>query len=263
MRPRRRQRNFSKALIQGTAASGNQLLFKVGSALFSQSIELAARRLIGVPQRLPQSMPYGFASAPSVSPRVLAHADSHAADTGVVAASDWTNDGTRLIWKRFGGPTNNDVMVVLLSGTPGIAPVVNSAASENTGKLSPDGRWLAVSSDESGRDEVYIQPFPQGGRRWQVSRAGGLFPRWRADGRELFFFAGGDLSAAELLLSDHPRVGAVTVLFSFKRRPANVNDYPYAVTPDGQRFLVNVRSDEPPTVSILINGQAALAREQR
>jgi Tol biopolymer transport system component len=165
------------------------------------------------------------------------------ADTGVVAVSDWTNDGTRLIWKRFGGPTNDDVMVVSLSGAAGIASVVSSAASENAGKLSPDGRWLAFSSDESGRDEVYIQPFPQGGRRWQVSRAGGTFPRWRADGRELFFYTRGDLSAAELTLSDHPRVGAVTTLFSFTRRPANVNDYPYAVTPDGQRFLVNVRSD--------------------
>lgn len=359
---------LDKALIQGTAASGNQLLFKVGSALFSQSIELAAKRLTGVPQRVPQRMPYGFASAPSASSRVLAQADSHTADTelqwrdrkgqrlgvataggsladpelspngdrmiyashdlvrergeivlmdvsdghasvvassdgvlahpiwspdgreiaymafqkdgagvyrlrlnstsspervigadtGVVAVSDWTNDGTRLIWKRFGGPTNDDVMVVSLSGAAGIAPVVSSAASENAGKLSPDGRWLAFSSDESGRDEVYIQPFPQGGRRWQVSRAGGTFPRWRADGRELFFYTRGDLSAAELTLSDNPRVGAVTTLFSFTRRPANVNDYPYAVTPDGQRFLVNVRSDQPPTVSILVNWQAAL-----
>ncbi len=183
---------------------------------------------------------------------------------GAVAPTDWTRDGTRLVWKRVSyGETGNDVMMLPLSGDRSSVPLVSTPAAENAGKVSPDGRWLAYSSDDSGRNEVYLQPFPRGGQRWQVSRDGGSFPRWRADGRELFFYTGNELAAAEVALSDAPRIGATTRLFAFERRPANVNDYPYAATPDGQRFVVNVRSDDPPTISIVVNWQAALGAAGR
>jgi Tol biopolymer transport system component len=177
-------------------------------------------------------------------------------NAGVVAPSDWTAHGNRLIWKRNG--INNDVMMLPLSGPRESVPLVNTPAFENTGKVSPDGKWLAYSSDESGRDEVYMQPFPGGGRRWQVSRAGGVYPRWRADGRELFFYAGSTLSAAAIALDSAPRIGDVTALFSFRRRATNQNEYPYTVTPDGQRFVVNALVDQSPLLSIVINWQAAL-----
>ncbi|MDP3716677.1 MAG: protein kinase, partial [Acidobacteriota bacterium] len=176
---------------------------------------------------------------------------------GVVAPSDWTAHGNRLIWKRNG--VANDVMMLPLAGARESVPLVNSPAFEDTGKVSPDGRWLAYSSDESGRVEVYVQSFPGSGRRWQVSRAGGMFPRWRADGRELFFYAGSTLAAAEIVLGSVPRIGDITALFTFQRRGgANQNEYPYAVTPDGQRFIINARVDQSPLLSIVVNWQAAL-----
>ena len=180
---------------------------------------------------------------------------------GAVAPSDWTAHGNRLIWKRNG--VANDVMMLPLSNARESVPLVSSPAFENTGKVSPDGRWLAYSSDESGREEVYVQPFPDGGRRWQVSRAGGAFPRWRADGRELFFYAGHTLAAADIALGSAPRIGDITSLFTFRRRATNVNVYPYAVTPDGQRFVVNARVDQSPLLSIVINWQAALRTNDR
>jgi Tol biopolymer transport system component len=129
--------------------------------------------------------------------------------------------------------------------------------------VSPDGRWLAYSSDESGRDEVYVQPFPEGGRRWQVSRSGGVFPRWRGDGRELFFYAGDTLSAAAITLGAVPQIGEVSLLFSFRRRQTNQNEYLYAVTPDGQRFVVNALVEQPPLISIVVNWQASLRTTER
>ncbi|MDP2321981.1 MAG: protein kinase [Acidobacteriota bacterium] len=180
---------------------------------------------------------------------------------GAGAPSDWTAHGNRLIWKRNG--VANDVMMLPLSGTQESVPLVSSPAFENTGKVSPDGRWLAYSSDESGREEVYVQPFPDGGRRWQVSRAGGAFPRWRADGRELFFYAGNTLAAADIALGSSPRIGDIASLFTFWRRGTNANVYPYAVTPDGQRFIVNARVDQSPLLSIVVNWQAALKASGR
>ena len=73
----------------------------------------------------------------------------------------------------------------------------------------------------------------------------------------------GAVVRAEPDWTDAPRIGAITRLFAFERRPANINDYPYAATPDGQRFVVNVRSDDPPTISIVVNWQAALREAQK
>jgi hypothetical protein len=103
-------------------------------------------------------------------------------------------------------------------------------------KFSPDGRWLAYQSNRSGRFEIYVSPFPgPSGKRKQISNAGGLYPRWRADGKEIFYELNGTLMAAEVSIKGGDvEVGAVRSLSI----PVTSPYYLYDASLDGQRFLV-------------------------
>ena len=117
--------------------------------------------------------------------------------------------------------------------------------------LSPDGKWLAYMSGESGRPDVYVVPFRRGNGRWQVSAAGGLFPRWRHDGKELFYISlDNKIMSAEIAAAGESLVvGKVTPLFSVSR--ASTEGWPYDVTSDGTKFVINTttqNSTEPLTL---------------
>ena len=133
-------------------------------------------------------------------------------------------------------------------------------AGERT--LSPDSRWIAFSSNDSGRPEVYVSAFPKPQGRRQVSAAGGAFPRWRRDGHELFFlFPQNQLmsSAVTIAAGGSRSDSAAPVHDSTSRSRCG---YPYDVTADGQRFLVNVSDEpvEPTTVTLLTNWPALLRK---
>ena len=111
--------------------------------------------------------------------------------------------------------------------------------NESRAAFSPDGRWIAYQSDESGRQEVYIRPFPGPGGKWQVSTGGGTRPRWRGDGKELFFYrTDGMIMAAPI------KIGPASIDADSERPLFRINPYGgggwdiYDVTGDGQRFLV-------------------------
>jgi Tol biopolymer transport system component len=126
------------------------------------------------------------------------------------------------------------------SGEP--RPLLGSKAWERFGQVSPDGRWLAYASDEPGRFEVYVTTFPQAGTRWQVSREGGTEPRWRGDGRELFFFG------ADNVLNAVPvSVQGTVISFAEPQRLFQVAEHwgwRYAVARNGQSFLVRTPLEE-------------------
>jgi len=140
-------------------------------------------------------------------------------------------------------------------------PVVNDPnATEREPSLSPDGRWLAFTSDASGRDEVYVTSFPDAQRRRQVSTAGGGTPRWRGDGRELFYLAGDTLMALSITSEATLSAGAPVALFRTDRLSAG-----FDVTPDGKRFVV-VRSEEDrtaQTVTVVQNWFAEFRQRSR
>jgi serine/threonine-protein kinase len=119
-------------------------------------------------------------------------------------------------------------------------PLVRSAATEILPALSPDGRWLAYASNESGTAEVYVRPFPETGTaKWQVSTAGGRQPLWARNGRELFYINNrSELVLAQLLPGAAFAVGEQRVLFSTAQYAAGSGVHGYAVSPDDQRFLV-------------------------
>ena len=129
--------------------------------------------------------------------------------------------------------------------------------------LSPDGRWLAYASDVSGRYEVYVQSFPEGVGKRQVSNDGGNHPRWRRDGRELFYYAGdGKLMAAPVRSGESFEMDAAVSLFDLRAGTLRAPFRPYAVTADGQRFLINevVETEPNAPLTVVVNWAADLKR---
>jgi hypothetical protein len=118
-------------------------------------------------------------------------------------------------------------------------PYAATPAEETAARVSPDGRWVAYTSDESGRAEVYLDSYPRPGRRVAVSRGGGVHPVWRGDGRELYYWRDGELVAVKVGApagDTPPAVGSQVVLF---RAPYHVGpNTMYDVSPDGGRFVI-------------------------
>jgi hypothetical protein len=123
-------------------------------------------------------------------------------------------------------------------------PIANSPFSEGNGQFSPDGRWVVYQSNESGRYEIYVVPFPPGGGKWQVSTGGGIAPRWSRNGKELFFVApDGQMMASAISFSGNSLEAAPPVRL-FQTRiygTAALSKQQYAVSADG-RFLINTTS---------------------
>ena len=164
----------------------------------------------------------------------------------------WSPDGRFVLYRSGGGPTGNDLFVLPLSGDRKPSPFVNTQFGENFGQFSPDGRWVAYMSSESGRNEIYVAPFPGPGGKWQISTAGGELPRWRRDGAEIFYFApdGGLMAATVNGKGSSFEVGAVKPLF--QARPVIGQRYPYAVSADGQRFLINTLPEQSASAPITV-----------
>jgi eukaryotic-like serine/threonine-protein kinase len=134
---------------------------------------------------------------------------------------------------------NFDILGVDLEGDRKPFPVVRTPALEALPSLSPDGKWLAYTSNESGRSEVFITAFPPGGAKWQVSTAGGYWPRWRGDGKELFFSVTDDRIMVVDVSSTANSVTLGTPHLLFQVRMQGVPLGQYDVTSDGKKFLVN------------------------
>jgi serine/threonine protein kinase/Tol biopolymer transport system component len=178
--------------------------------------------------------------------------------------TDWSRDGRFIIYHQTDPKTKSDVWFLPApgSGEAKPFPVVWTQANETMGTLSPDGRWLAYGSDASGRFEVYVQSFPGGGGKRQVSNGGGNNPRWRRNGRELFYYAGdGKLMAAPVRSGKSFEMGAPVSLFEF--RAGTVQNFaPYAVTADGQRFLINAVVETEPNapLTVVVNWAAGVKK---
>jgi eukaryotic-like serine/threonine-protein kinase len=172
---------------------------------------------------------------------------------GGVSITDVSRDGRYVAYLDRRGNLGADLWILSSDGTP--RPFVQTPAYEGNGAFSPDGRWLAYMSDATGRDEVYVQPFPSGGSPFRVSVNGGAVPRWSADGRELFFVTLKSEMAVVRVKGSHAAFdcSVPTILFRIPGQvPAPPAFYPrFAVAPDG-RFLMVITPTDHPTASITV-----------
>ncbi|MGH9415752.1 MAG: protein kinase domain-containing protein, partial [Terriglobales bacterium] len=177
-------------------------------------------------------------------------------DNDFKVPTSWSPDGKYLLYESELRGESDVVWALPLTG----ARKPFQAAHGREGTFSPDGHWVAYQSEETGRDEVYLTPFPGPGPRWLVSTAGGEYPRWRADGKELYYVSPDNQLMAATVDSSAtpPRVGAAQALFS----PAAgviAGQPPFAAAADGQRFLVITTASPigPQALNVVVNWRPA------
>ena len=175
---------------------------------------------------------------------------------------DWSPDGRFLscVVIPAQGKRNNQIWTLDLTGGNRASPLVSDAISQGASRFSPDGRWIAYVSDQSGTAEVYVRPFPSGPGTWQISKAGGAFPAWRRDGKELYYM-GLDFKLMAVPVSADTKFHGGSPAALFPIRPSGSGTV-YDVTSDGQRFLVNSLASElgSPPLDLLINWASLLGR---
>jgi Tol biopolymer transport system component len=184
----------------------------------------------------------------------------------LVEPRDWSTDGRYLALDNIPlvGKRNNEIWVLNAADTQHPNPFAQAqtleATSQERPRFSPDGKWIAYESDESGTFEVYVRPFPGTGGKRKVSTAGGKLPSWRRDGRELFYFAlDNRLMAVPVSVAPTFEVGKPAPLFPIYAGP---NGAVYDSAADGQRFLVATapESSGSPPLTMLLNWTALLKK---
>jgi eukaryotic-like serine/threonine-protein kinase len=188
--------------------------------------------------------------------------------SGEIAAdmlpNSWTLDDQQILCTMFfpvrvGDRVSGLVLVPAGGGKP--VPFLETRGSEQTGQISPDGKWAAYASNESGEWEVYVTTFPGAAGKWQVSRGGGTEPRWRSDGKQLFYIGqSGILTAAPVATDGTFSSGTPVPLFQVRGRAtvSSTDLYTYDVSRDGKQFLVNryLKPDHPSPLTIVLNATA-------
>jgi Tol biopolymer transport system component/DNA-binding winged helix-turn-helix (wHTH) protein len=147
-----------------------------------------------------------------------------------------------------------------------LVPFRETMFKEGAAQFSPDGRWLAYVSNESGRNEIYVQPYPGPGGKWQISKEGGTEPLWNPNGRELFYRSGDMMMAAAIATQPRFSAGEPKLLFAgqFEPSPSPVPNANYDVSPDGQRFLMvkpGGRDQAPTQINVVPNWFEELKRK--
>jgi len=176
----------------------------------------------------------------------------------------WSPDGQLLAFLDVTPTTGYDIWVLQM-GDPSPSsgqgrkaqPFLRTQFNEGAARFSPEGRWLAYVSDESGRDEIYVQPFPGPGGKWQISTEGGTEPVWNPNGRELFYRSGDKMMAVDIATQPSFAAGKPRVLFQGQYVPSPTTPSNYDVAPDGQRFLMLKPSEQaqaaPTQINVVLN----------
>jgi len=182
--------------------------------------------------------------------------------SGDFTPTDWSADGRFIAYADRSSAISSDLWALPLFGDRKPFPLAQTEFAESSAVFSPDGRSIAYSSTEGGQPNVYVQPFPAGGGRYQVSRDGGSRPVWRANGKELFYLGlDGTMMAVPIDATGPFDAGVPQALFPTGAPTLNVNQV-YAVKKDGQRFLVNARPQQSGAspLTVVVNWTAAIQK---
>jgi eukaryotic-like serine/threonine-protein kinase len=188
--------------------------------------------------------------------RVLWQGNEH------VHVNDWSPDGGTLVLDVVHAERRSDLMLLSADGGE-LRPYLATTFAEVGGRLSPDGKWLAYSSSESGRQEIYVQSFPAPGGKVRVSTGGGTQPVWSRDGRELFYRSAEQLMAVKVSFDEGVSVGTPVALFQDAfLRPQGEGHTTYDVFPDGSFLFLEgtQRAADAPTVVAIFNWASDVAR---
>ena len=175
--------------------------------------------------------------------------------------TDWSSDGRYILYREIDAKNGFDQWALPVYGDKKPIPLATTPFEERDGQFSPDVRWVVFSSSESGRSEIYVQPFPGPGGKVQISTNGGAQPRWRHDGKEIFYIAADNtLMSVPIKVSpagDSVEPSAPVSLFR-TRVFSNVvlgGKQQYAVSRDGQRFLMIVSAEDAAVspITVLLN----------
>jgi eukaryotic-like serine/threonine-protein kinase len=174
--------------------------------------------------------------------------------------SSWSPDGQVLAFFEVNPTTQRDIWVLRM-GDPSIGsgqvrkaqPFLRTPFNESAPRFSPDGRWLAYYSNESGRFEIYVQPYPGPGGKWQISTEGGTEPVWNPNGRELFYRTGDRMMAVDIATQPGFTAGKPRILFEGRYELAPFPIANYDISPDGKRFLMLKSIEQEQAVPTQIN----------
>jgi len=175
----------------------------------------------------------------------------------------WSPDGQLLAFMEVNPTSGYDIWVLRLSDRKA-QPFLRTPFNESSPRFSPDGRWLAYISDESGRYEVYVQPYPGPGGKWQISTEGGTEPTWNPNGRELFFRNGDKMMTVNIAAQSGFSASKPRMLFEGPYVPSPATATNYSISPDGQRFLMLKPADAsdvaPTQINVVLNWFEELKR---
>lgn len=182
-----------------------------------------------------------------------------------IGAIDWLPDGRSLVMQRLGEDGRHDIWQVSVDTGQQPRAILATPFDEASPRVSPDGRWLAYVSFETGRPEVYVRSTPAGGPTWRVSTDGGRAPRWSGDGRELFYRNGANVHAVAMADPQRPEPGLPRRLFTAFDPSGSVD---YSVDRDGRRFVFVMPAADDfdhgmPPITLLINWQERLRPQDR
>jgi len=189
--------------------------------------------------------------------------------------TSWSRDGRFILYTRGAITLSQaDIWVLPLEGNRKPRLFVQAPAAAYDGQFSPDGRWVAYTSRESGRGEIYVVPFDaakvlntgpgsassSGGGKWQISASGGRCPRWRRDGKEIFYLSPTNQMMAEEVAENGNSIVVRTAQALF-RSAAPDSFAPYDVTPDGKKFVINTLREGNSPLTLMVNWTANLKKQ--
>jgi Tol biopolymer transport system component len=176
--------------------------------------------------------------------------------------TSWSQDGKLIMFENWGPKSKAGIWVLSLADRQAKALLQTNAYDQLQGQISPDGKFVAYTSNESAREEVFVQPMSTTGEKWRISTSGGTVPVWRRDGKELFYVASdGKLMSVEIKSSQPFEIGVPTELFQAAIKNIQ-HSLCFSPSNDGQRFLVNtyVESNNPAPITVVLNWTADLKK---